>query len=117
MYPPPPMLPASGHATASAKPSATAASTALPPACRISAAAALASGLLLTAIECGANVALAPAGKCQLAGNVAATRTGIAGPFDGELAAVVGWLGWFETRAQAVPINAVPTTAVRRKSR
>src|SRR5215204_14646 len=36
MKPPPPRFPAPGYVTASAKPTATAASTALPPRCRIS---------------------------------------------------------------------------------
>jgi hypothetical protein len=49
----------------------------------ISAAAALASGLLLTAIACGANVARAPAGRCHPAGKRAGTRDGIAGPLAG----------------------------------
>jgi hypothetical protein len=74
------MLPASGQATARAKPSATAASTALPPAFMISAAAALASGLLLTAIACAANVEDAPVGRRQPAGNCAGSRAGSALP-------------------------------------
>jgi hypothetical protein len=45
----------------------------------ISAAAALASLLLLTAITLGANVARCPLGRRQPAGNCAATRSGIAG--------------------------------------
>ena len=73
------MLPASGQVTESAKPNATAASTALPPALSISAAAALAAGLLLTAIACGANVAFSPAGRCHPAGKFCAIRAGIAG--------------------------------------
>src|SRR3954463_15820612 len=50
MKPPPPRLPAAGKVTASAKPVATAASTALPPAFRISSPTALARALLLTTI-------------------------------------------------------------------
>src|SRR4051812_15183741 len=50
MKPPPPRLPAAGKVTASAKPVATAASTALPPAFRISSPTTLARALLLTTI-------------------------------------------------------------------
>src|SRR5438477_10150593 len=48
MKPPPPMFPACGWTTASAKPTATAASTALPPLFRISTPAAEANPLTLT---------------------------------------------------------------------
>ena len=71
MYPPPPRLPANGNVTASAKPVATAASTALPPARMISSPAALASALLLATIELGANVPCSPLLNRQSAGNVA----------------------------------------------
>src|SRR4029079_12382732 len=56
MKPPPPMLPAVGYVTASAKPVATAASTALPPSLRISTPASLASRDMLTTMPCWANV-------------------------------------------------------------
>jgi hypothetical protein len=55
----------------------------------ISAAAALASLLLLTAITLGANVARCPLGKRQPAGNCAATRSGMAGSPSGFVVAVV----------------------------
>src|SRR3972149_5524948 len=54
MNPPPPMLPASGSTTASAKPTATAASTALPPCFRTSTPASLASGCADTTMALGA---------------------------------------------------------------
>src|SRR5258706_3675278 len=54
MNPPPPMLPASGSTTASAKPTATAASIALPPCLITSMPAALASGCADTTIAFGA---------------------------------------------------------------
>src|SRR5438094_961686 len=54
MKPPPPMLPAYGCVTASAKPTATAASTALPPAWRISSPASEACASLVTTIPCRA---------------------------------------------------------------
>ena len=79
MNPPPPMLPAAGKVTVSAKPVATAASTALPPARMISAPTRLASSLLLTTIALGANVADSPAWKRQLAGNVACVATMLSG--------------------------------------
>src|SRR5579883_598276 len=69
MNPPPPMFPASGSATASANPTATAASTAFPPCRRISTPAALASALLLAIIACGATVARRPAPRVQSGGN------------------------------------------------
>ena len=50
MKPPPPMLPATGCTTASANPTATAASTAFPPARRMSRPTALAIGWLDTTI-------------------------------------------------------------------
>src|SRR5215207_5776871 len=71
MYPPPPRLPANGNVTASAKPVATAASTALPPAFMISSPAALASALLLATIEVGTVVPCSPVLKRHSAGNVA----------------------------------------------
>src|SRR5215216_4164342 len=83
MYPPPPMLPAAGHVGTSAKPTATAASTALPPRFRISTPASLASGALLAIIACGANAAFAPAGKRHAAGKLAARRSAIAGARSG----------------------------------
>src|SRR4029079_309943 len=61
MYPPPPMLPASGYTTASANPTATAASTAFPPFFRISIPASLANGASLEIIACSPNVAAFPA--------------------------------------------------------
>src|SRR6185312_11689588 len=72
MKPPPPMFPAVGYVTASANPVATAASTALPPALRISTPASLARRELLTTIACSASVAGAPARKRHPSGN--ATR-------------------------------------------
>src|SRR5438552_3860507 len=54
MNPPPPMLPASGSTTSSAKATATAASIALPPCFRISTPACVASGCAVTTIACGA---------------------------------------------------------------
>src|SRR5580704_10637022 len=54
MNPPPPIFPAAGCTTASANPVATAASTALPPACMISTPARDASSCTLTTIECWA---------------------------------------------------------------
>src|SRR5690348_10182034 len=61
MYPPPPMLPASGYTTASANPTATAASTAFPPFFRISIPASLANGASLEIIACSPNVGALPA--------------------------------------------------------
>src|SRR5687768_8548369 len=70
MYPPPPRLPASGYATASANPTATAASTAFPPRRRISTPASVAAGLLLATIALGAVLALRdPAGNLHPGGN------------------------------------------------
>src|ERR1700694_1290752 len=72
MNPPPPMLPARGSVTASANPTATAASTALPPLRRISTPTLVASGSSLTtmpllastgASECAAGAASAAARK------------------------------------------------------
>src|SRR5882762_5808774 len=54
MKPPPPMLPASGSTTASVKPTATAASIALPPCLITSMPAALAKGCADTTIALGA---------------------------------------------------------------
>src|SRR5665213_2473477 len=68
MKPPPPMLPACGNVTASAKPVATAASTAFPPARMISTPAWLASALLLTTMPCAAIVACLPKPTVQSAG-------------------------------------------------
>src|SRR6478672_11106357 len=107
------MLPATGHVTVIAKPSATAASTAFPPAFMISAAAALASGLLLTAIACAANVASAPAGKCQPCGNVAATRAGIAGSVLSEPDALPAVVPREQAATATVPTAA--TTEQRRR--
>ena len=59
MNPPPPMFPASGCTTASANPTATAASTALPPCRRMSRPMALASGWPDTTIAAGASVTIA----------------------------------------------------------
>src|SRR5262249_35717950 len=69
MNPPPPMLPALEYVTARAKPVATAASIALPPACRISRPASLAYRDMPTTIACSANVASVPALKRQPSGN------------------------------------------------
>src|SRR5215831_17958339 len=76
MKPPPPMLPANGYVTASAKPVATAASTALPPRTMMSRPTRLAIESLLTTIACGAVVAAAPGWKRHDDGNVAGTRAG-----------------------------------------
>src|SRR5262245_12167247 len=54
------MFPASGYTTASANPTATAASTALPPFLRISIPASLAHGPSLAIMACSANVAAFP---------------------------------------------------------
>src|SRR5947209_9622719 len=54
MNPPPPRLPACGCTTANANPTATAASTALPPACMISTPAWEANSCTLTTIPCAA---------------------------------------------------------------
>src|SRR5262249_39748023 len=74
--PPPPMLPAKGYVTASAKPVATAASTALPPRAMMSRPTRLAMESLLATIACGANDACAPGRNRHDAGKVAATRAG-----------------------------------------
>src|SRR5487761_2406875 len=80
MYPPPPILPACGYVTAIANPVATAASTALPPAFRISTPAWLASALLLATIPCGACVAVWWSPTVQLSGNPAGhVPAGVAG--------------------------------------
>ena len=71
MYPPPPRFPASGYVTASANPTATAASTAFPPRRKISTPAALASESLLDTIALGANDARPPLLSRHAAGNVA----------------------------------------------
>src|ERR1051326_262819 len=52
MNPPPPMLPAGGCTTASAKPTATAESIALPPACMISTPTCVANWCTVTTIAC-----------------------------------------------------------------
>src|SRR6185437_6961972 len=72
MKPPPPMFPAAGNVTSSAKPVATAASTALPPFWRISMPASLARRLLLAIIACCASVARPPASNRHPLGNDAA---------------------------------------------
>src|SRR5215831_10366058 len=69
MKPPPPMFPAVGYVTASAKPVATAASTALPPCLRTSTPASLASRDMLTTMPCSANVAGMPGLNRQSGGN------------------------------------------------
>src|SRR5665647_2798429 len=61
MKPPPPMFPALGYVTASAKPVATAASTAFPPAFMISTPASLAYFDMLPAIACSADGGAGPA--------------------------------------------------------
>src|SRR5262245_29843705 len=89
MYPPPPMFPASGYTTASANPTATAASTAFPPFFRISTPASLASGASLEIIACAPKVASLPALYGQASGKtagfvpcgyVATPATGVDGP-------------------------------------
>src|ERR1035438_1223456 len=57
--PPPPRLPAPGCVTASAKPTATAASTAFPPACRTLSPAAVACGSTVTTMPCRARTGCA----------------------------------------------------------
>src|SRR5918999_2208468 len=71
MYPPPPRLPASGYVTARATPTATAASTALPPRRRVSTPARVASESLLDTIAVGAYEAAPPALNCHSGGTVA----------------------------------------------
>src|SRR5215471_1488021 len=83
MKPPPPMLPAKGNVTASAKPVATAASTALPPRAMMSRPTRLAMESLLTTIACGADVAAAPDWKRHEDGKLAATREGDVAEGDG----------------------------------
>jgi hypothetical protein len=61
----------------------------------ISAAAALASGLLLTAMACEANVDDAPAGKRHPPGNCAASRAGSA------LVSVAGVVRWAQALSSA----------------
>src|SRR5687767_15939763 len=68
MYPPPPRLPASGYVTASANPTATAASTALPPRRRVSTPARLASESLLETIARRAYAAARPESNRHSAG-------------------------------------------------
>src|SRR5947207_7897125 len=75
MYPPPPMLPASGYTTASAKPTATAASTALPPWRMISMPASPASGASLATIACVPKTGRCPALKGHAAGKTAGRRS------------------------------------------
>src|SRR5687768_7275923 len=79
MNPPPPMFPAAGRVTVSAKPTATAASTAFPPRFMMSAPTLLAISLLLTTIACFARTARSPARKCHAGGNAARSRDGMAG--------------------------------------
>src|SRR5262252_3257881 len=83
MYPPPPMLPASGNTTASANPTATAASTALPPFFRTSTPASLANGASLEIIACSPNAAAFPALYGHAAGKTAGFVPGgyVATPF------------------------------------
>src|SRR5512133_457038 len=88
--PPPPRLPACGKVTASAKPVATAASTALPPARITSTPAALASALLLAIIAWAPKVAPgSPARNRHPSGNEAVRRAGTAGPAPAAVAALV----------------------------
>src|SRR4051812_33869457 len=75
MYPPPPMFPASGNVTAIANPTATAASTALPPFCRISTPAWLASGASLATIACCPNTAARPDLYAHVSGKVGWRRS------------------------------------------
>src|SRR5687768_3095931 len=77
------MLPAAGQVGTSAKPTATAASTALPPRLRISTPAALASGALLAIIARSAKAAGAPVANRHPAGYAAARRSGIDGARSG----------------------------------
>ncbi len=111
------MFPASGHVTANAKPSATAASTALPPAFMISAAAALASTLLLTAIACGAKVAVAPAGRRHPSGNCAATRAGCSPPRGSAEAGVPRGVQAPRLRLTQAPSTVVASGGVRTVAR
>src|SRR5438876_11090388 len=71
MNPPPPMFPATGWTTASANPTATAASTALPPRRRISLPTSLASGCDDTTMACGAATAWARPASAQSAAMIA----------------------------------------------
>src|SRR5215210_3999820 len=102
MYPPPPRLPASGYVTARANPTATAASTALPPCFMTSAPTLEARGSSLATIACAANCGRAPARKGHPLGNTAGTRAGMAGPPD-------CWNG----AAAAIPIETTPTAPTR----
>src|SRR5688572_30828959 len=74
--PPPPMLPAAGCVTASANPVATAASTALPPAARISSPASDAAAEFDTTISCFAKSAAPPALNRQSVGKLAGVAGG-----------------------------------------
>src|SRR5436190_1258032 len=75
MNPPPPMLPASGSTTSSAKPTATAASTALPPCFTISMPTSLASGWPETTIARAPVVAFARPASPHSAGTIGAAPT------------------------------------------
>src|ERR1700722_3082426 len=76
MNPPPPMLPAGECTTARANPVATAASTALPPACMISAPACEASACTVTTMACSAGTGRVAANKeSALPANTASNKT------------------------------------------
>ena len=86
MNPPPPMLPASGCTTSSAKPTATAASTALPPCCMIRTPTSLAIGLPETTMPRGAVTALVRANSGQSAGMLGGGTVAMGGGGAGGLA-------------------------------
>src|SRR6187549_2651513 len=82
MKPPPPMLPADGWVTPSANPTATAASTALPPRFKIATPTSLAAASALLTAPC---VPTATAGS-ELLGRAGAVATGAAATGSGALA-------------------------------
>src|SRR5690606_16657896 len=75
MNPPPPMLPASGHVTASANATATAASTAFPPRFRISTPTSLAGAETVTTIPRSPVVDSADCAQHGFAPSIATTTT------------------------------------------
>src|SRR5208337_2406379 len=76
MKPPPPMLPARGRVTASAKPTATAASTALPPSRKTSSPTRDAAASWVTTMPCFATTGTAVAKGEMTGGGSAAAITG-----------------------------------------
>src|SRR5439155_14961559 len=115
------MLPASGYTTARAKPTATAASTALPPRFMISTPAWLASGASLATIPCVANTGARPALYGQAAGNRAGCRLPayVAAPVagdDGVPTSVAADVLGRELR-QATPSRSANVVAGRARSR